>query len=911
MSIKILEGGLAASFKRQAKDNGAVNDPNKKTKTEEIHLLKLSKSGTFRGKLSGRANKLVVPLNESGQTRVRFKNLGTDVGLILPKAKGQEGFATLKVMPQADGKLVVKVACQIKQRQPSAEDAATHALKKATLRIDANSGMQTVEGHSLLKDKTPKTAYPETLSDYNRKKQNSPHYEPMALPRKDSAAEQKKSPAAAPKHFPGSPKFQDVSGLKRPVLTKPTDDSQFAKAQEKFSEEVAQRVQNTSEHELVQFRLPVEKTLTQRQKESRFCGTRDATKDLKDGSASFWTQKAHLCKKQDEIAAKTLNKEHNIALSLLPGKKLEALEKQQLTIKHALNPKVHSGNYHTQFKEGEIDQEHFHAHVNFSDRFLGGLWRDSAMWGQEEQAFMEYRGLRDAAVFCEDAGLTLSGETKRQPSPLLIENTQHIADLKSWRASATVQHDLKPLEANGQRAVNWLSMSAPNPTLDGAQAPRLRKTGATKMNRAEALAILFEQSLAAFTLAKSKASQLGKPCIIHTGKPLHASYNNQLMDYFTAQLLAARIAGVDGIEFYNVKRDTEKESLSRAQDVISKIGIQEHESKNMDDWVAELLQIDCAPHLDQPKNIKADLDEAADEIARGLQSLESTFPESFRAPMLVSNILENYTSKYVEDSIEYCEPWPGQLYSDVKCPKATQVEVLERPDAAPLTEQSSTPIHANYLSTSLTPAPNQYLIAAQQPNGTAAENERFLKMLQQKADAVIDLRKTSDLRSQSAHYDLPQRNSFNRDVKLESVSQDKLLGIPRKKLNIKNGQKSKEVDIVQFRNWPDHGVVSTDQLRQLRDVLLSYLDQGKSAVVHCRAGIGRTGTLITYAELHNKLVRQNANKLSVKDVIKETIETIVNLRRARGKDFVQTSEQTALVVRAIFEDLHNANLLKI
>ncbi|XP_078486288.1 receptor-type tyrosine-protein phosphatase epsilon-like, partial [Ciona intestinalis] len=99
----------------------------------------------------------------------------------------------------------------------------------------------------------------------------------------------------------------------------------------------------------------------------------------------------------------------------------------------------------------------------------------------------------------------------------------------------------------------------------------------------------------------------------------------------------------------------------------------------------------------------------------------------------------------------------------------------------------------------------------------------------------------------------------------------------------------------QYVTWPDHGVpVSTTGFYRLHThVMEEHNSAGNAApiVVHCSAGVGRTGTFIGF----DCLVRMIEDKAAA-----NVFETVLNMRRQRT-DMVQTKAQYALLYKLITE----------
>ncbi|XP_047123628.1 receptor-type tyrosine-protein phosphatase delta isoform X1 [Hydra vulgaris] len=101
----------------------------------------------------------------------------------------------------------------------------------------------------------------------------------------------------------------------------------------------------------------------------------------------------------------------------------------------------------------------------------------------------------------------------------------------------------------------------------------------------------------------------------------------------------------------------------------------------------------------------------------------------------------------------------------------------------------------------------------------------------------------------------------------------------------------------QFLHWPDHGapefVSDIVLFRHRIRKIFPYEYTQNPVVVHCSAGVGRTGTFICIDEMLELLKRQN----------KVDIFNYVNFMRSRRIFMIQTEDQYLFVYRAIFESI--------
>ena len=85
----------------------------------------------------------------------------------------------------------------------------------------------------------------------------------------------------------------------------------------------------------------------------------------------------------------------------------------------------------------------------------------------------------------------------------------------------------------------------------------------------------------------------------------------------------------------------------------------------------------------------------------------------------------------------------------------------------------------------------------------------------------------------------------------------------------------------------------------------AQLSAGKRVVVHCRAGVGRTGTLIAYTMM-SKALNKGSENISEQSLIAKVMSTVAELRRQRGPDVVQTQNQLKLLIDTLRDDLVKA-----
>ena len=108
--------------------------------------------------------------------------------------------------------------------------------------------------------------------------------------------------------------------------------------------------------------------------------------------------------------------------------------------------------------------------------------------------------------------------------------------------------------------------------------------------------------------------------------------------------------------------------------------------------------------------------------------------------------------------------------------------------------------------------------------------------------------------------------------------------------------KTNEIRLVKqihFVGWPDHGVPESNDVYKSFFYMLDKIDEAKSKskgpiVVHCSAGVGRTGTFMAIYNLHYSIRNQLINnQTSVKFNIWNTVRKLKELRRSSVENVLQ------------------------
>ncbi|XP_048238194.1 receptor-type tyrosine-protein phosphatase alpha-like [Haliotis rufescens] len=130
------------------------------------------------------------------------------------------------------------------------------------------------------------------------------------------------------------------------------------------------------------------------------------------------------------------------------------------------------------------------------------------------------------------------------------------------------------------------------------------------------------------------------------------------------------------------------------------------------------------------------------------------------------------------------------------------------------------------------------------------------------------------------------------DISVTMDTQTRFANYTVTKLSVQHNQAAKKLCLEHFHftSWPDHGVPDTSALLEfIRKVKVTSREQTQTIIVHCSAGIGRTGTYIAIERL-----MEQAKTEGVVDVV-----SVVSNMRGQRKNMIQTKEQYLFVYQAM------------
>ena len=167
-------------------------------------------------------------------------------------------------------------------------------------------------------------------------------------------------------------------------------------------------------------------------------------------------------------------------------------------------------------------------------------------------------------------------------------------------------------------------------------------------------------------------------------------------------------------------------------------------------------------------------------------------------------------------------------------------------------------INASYISI----RERNYFISTQGPKDNTIDD--FYSMIQQhKSEYIIMLCKEMEQkRIKCSNYWEPNKvknisNEFN--IQIHSMNNDN--NFIKREIILQNKKDNTSIGFtqIQYTSWPDHGVPNSDSFQcfyGLIKYLVSNKKEGYPLIVHCSAGVGRTGTFIAMYILTLEIAEQ-------------------------------------------------------
>jgi len=238
-------------------------------------------------------------------------------------------------------------------------------------------------------------------------------------------------------------------------------------------------------------------------------------------------------------------------------------------------------------------------------------------------------------------------------------------------------------------------------------------------------------------------------------------------------------------------------------------------------------------------------------------------------------------------------------FSNVLPPEHTRVVLSNIPN-----EECSDFINANWISGHI-PGSEKAYIATQGPLPSTFAD--FWRMVwEQNAAIVVMLTKEVESGKLKCDHYWPEVDepliAGNFKITISDTEEIQRSELIERKLTIQNIEKNQSRPVLQLQYiaWPDHGLpTSTTAFLSLLDDAYKFNNTGGPLVVHCSAGIGRTGTFCVVHSTIEKFkldLREHPDKLPELSVVKAVLAA-----RSQRPGMVQTKEQYMVVYLAILE----------
>ncbi len=196
-------------------------------------------------------------------------------------------------------------------------------------------------------------------------------------------------------------------------------------------------------------------------------------------------------------------------------------------------------------------------------------------------------------------------------------------------------------------------------------------------------------------------------------------------------------------------------------------------------------------------------------------------------------------------------------------------------------------LHANWMGQGIS---ERKLIASQYPFADEALGGAgdFWSAVYRELAAIVDLTNRGD--RMQFYYPCEGETLVFNDVEIRWISTKEGISIYRVH---PPGCEPRYIARLHFAGWPDHGVISLDRLHQLiSQVEFMVPHPSDSVLVHCRAGVGRTGTVIAALIIKEQIER---GIMRPENLGKDLVALVLHLRQQRNGYFVQNLEQFRLL----------------
>lgn len=219
---------------------------------------------------------------------------------------------------------------------------------------------------------------------------------------------------------------------------------------------------------------------------------------------------------------------------------------------------------------------------------------------------------------------------------------------------------------------------------------------------------------------------------------------------------------------------------------------------------------------------------------------------------------------------------PIHNFTNILCPAETVVKYEDQE------------IHGNWVQM---PDGNNY-IATQAPN---YQTGLFWQVAHHNQGFIVDITTPRD--NISTYYPTGNNMEFYVDASVKLKNTEEIADqFTLYTYEVLVGEETREVQRLHFSGWIDFDGTSIETLERLVNIITEKMGENKVPIIHCRAGVGRTGTLISTITLKNMIDQGIVTSENINEKIEEVI---ITGRKCRGPGFVQTKEQFQVIKEAV------------
>lgn len=247
------------------------------------------------------------------------------------------------------------------------------------------------------------------------------------------------------------------------------------------------------------------------------------------------------------------------------------------------------------------------------------------------------------------------------------------------------------------------------------------------------------------------------------------------------------------------------------------------------------------------------------------------------------------TLKSLTKEVKETECKVAGIFDDIKLIKKTALPAYAY-EATFERERVISQVHANFVSLA-----GFNSICAQAPG--IKQIEGFWEAVIKYGSLIVDLRRPSEIKwhyhpiEGMLHLTTREIGLQRKEKITEDFTKDTYIELIQKKGEIGEYIEKGEIIRLHYTAWPDCGAVNTETLKFLVDTVMK--EANGLPLIHCRGGVGRSGTLIVCLALQNLYNNQTLHVDTYRTVIDSLILTG---REERGAFFVQDSSQYESIV---------------